>query len=503
MALVWYESDDTTAATSHDFGTVAAGSSSTAWEIHLWLNKGTPGGSATNVKLQVEAWDGAAYVTSGVAALDSHEYEARVSGYQNPSADPQFVPSTTTVYQRIGTGVTLDLGTIRGDCALEIDVRYSPRLQSGSASSSNTIQLALIYDEQRTVLVTGINDGLGYGILTGVGDPYRSEWVEIPTVTETGTPDDYVQVSRRWWVGLGVSRRYLAEAKQLNQTAADGALGSGEAYYALLSQPYTGGGVTVTKGNGAAAASAEIPSLPAGELPVALVFVDYQAGGTSLIEDADITLLCVDGRFRVSVDTGLDVKVGSGRAFTLASLVEATEYGTVTVTDDATTPVYLQSDGSLSTTSGDMLLADVTASGGSITAVVDRRRYIEPGVEVVRLAARGTETTGTDKAGAAMGRPWNLDRVASIAGTASAGATGNSRIDVNKGGTTLFTNQGGSVESRPTIAAQGTVDPTGYPEVTTGDRGDYLTLDIDAITSGGTQAKNLEAVLYLYPWAEM
>ena len=212
-------------------------------------------------------------------------------------------------------------------------------------------------------------------------------------------------------------------------------------------------------------------------------------------------MLCVDGRFRVKVDSGLDVIVGAGNALVRGSLIERSDEETVTVTDDATTSIYIDSTGNLSTSGGDLIVASVVASSGSVTSITDRRRYVEPGLEVLRLRHRGTETTGTDKDGVAAGRDLNIDRVLFIIGTASAGATGSSTLDVNADGTTLFTGQGGSPESLPTIAAQSTSDYTAYPEVTDVYRGQYLTLDIDAITSGGTQAANLECLIYTYPLA--
>lgn len=53
-------------------------------------------------------------------------------------------------------------------------------------------------------------------------------------------------------------------------------------------------------------------------------------------------------------------------------------------------------------------------------------------------------------------------------------------IDVNKGGTTIFTTQA----NRPTIAAGATSDTSGTPDVTSLAKNDKLTIDVDQIGSG-------------------
>ncbi len=50
-------------------------------------------------------------------------------------------------------------------------------------------------------------------------------------------------------------------------------------------------------------------------------------------------------------------------------------------------------------------------------------------------------------------------------------------VDVNKGGTTIFTTQG----NRPEIAASGTDDDSGAPDVTALSEGDVLSVDIDQV----------------------
>ena len=94
------------------------------------------------------------------------------------------------------------------------------------------------------------------------------------------------------------------------------------------------------------------------------------------------------------------------------------------------------------------------------------------------FAVVGTLTTGTDKAPTIVA-PCTLTivKVKVVVKTAPTGAA--LIVDVNKGGTTIFTTQGG----RPSIAAGDTQDDSDTPDVTALAEGDKLTIDVDQIGS--------------------
>jgi hypothetical protein len=94
------------------------------------------------------------------------------------------------------------------------------------------------------------------------------------------------------------------------------------------------------------------------------------------------------------------------------------------------------------------------------------------------FAVVGALTTGTDKA-PTICAPCTLTivKVKICVKTAPTGAA--LIVDVNKGGTTIFTTQ----ENRPQIAAGATSGDSGTPDVTSLVEGDKLTVDIDAIGS--------------------
>ena len=71
-----------------------------------------------------------------------------------------------------------------------------------------------------------------------------------------------------------------------------------------------------------------------------------------------------------------------------------------------------------------------------------------------------------------------ITNITATAGTAPVGST--LIVDVNKGGTTLFTTQG----SRPTIADGGQDDTSSVPDVTSIAQNDILTVDVDQVGSG-------------------
>lgn len=94
------------------------------------------------------------------------------------------------------------------------------------------------------------------------------------------------------------------------------------------------------------------------------------------------------------------------------------------------------------------------------------------------FAVTGTLTTGADKAPTIVAPcALTIVKVKVVVKTAPTGAS--LIVDVNKAGTTIFTNQA----NRPEIAIGETTDDSGTPDVTALAEGDKLTIDIDQIGS--------------------
>jgi hypothetical protein len=87
-----------------------------------------------------------------------------------------------------------------------------------------------------------------------------------------------------------------------------------------------------------------------------------------------------------------------------------------------------------------------------------------------------TVTTGVHRLYNDTGRTLTISKVRSSATTSPTGST--LIVDVNLGGTTIFTTQA----NRPAIAISGTT-ATGVPDVTSWADGTYLTVDVDQVGS--------------------
>lgn len=128
-------------------------------------------------------------------------------------------------------------------------------------------------------------------------------------------------------------------------------------------------------------------------------------------------------------------------------------------------------------------------AGGSIGALTGAEALAITGgaasghthTEAVTLAfsKAGTLTTGTGtfRLYSPGGVTWTIAEVRASVGTAPTGAT--LIVDVNKGGTTIFTTQ----SNRPTIAISGNTDLADAIEVSSLASGEYLTVDVDQIGS--------------------
>ena len=108
------------------------------------------------------------------------------------------------------------------------------------------------------------------------------------------------------------------------------------------------------------------------------------------------------------------------------------------------------------------------------------------GLDLVRLRQAGDETAGTAVDSVYLPYPWAVDSGEVRVRTASTGATGSTDVAVELDGTTFGV---GSIAAQGSAAA---LTLTGW----SGAAG-WLTLDVTAVTSGGTRAADLEIVLWI------
>src|ERR1017187_109948 len=397
MSFQFLLTDDVTAATALAFGPTAAGATSATQILHAWFNKGTPGGSISNLTLQ--AVDPATGLDSGLDWLDQSWLEARVNGGANPGADPTFIALTTDWY-RLGDSALLPLPNLPGNCAYYVEIRLHPPLLSGAPTESVNFQLVANYNTSALSLTGGLSD-LGQGIVTGVGDRPVTEWVQAPTVLATGTPDAYAHVSKRWWVGNGVSlRTYAPDDLLFNQNdSAAAALTTGREYLALISQPPSVGNgdvaSVVTKGLLAFAGYSVLPALPAGNMLIATVKVSYHSSA-SVITQSNITVFAAGGRGKCSIGTGLTVNVCALRAIMPGARIINRSARVVAVTGNAspiTSYLWLGSNDTVTVVAssaappfvGALPLCSCVANATTVTAVTDLRTFFEPNAKILRL----------------------------------------------------------------------------------------------------------------------
>ena len=466
----FYEAGTNTAASTVTV-TVDAGNSSATAAYDLWNDKGAAHGDATTmtgIRLVAEAWDGTAWVTSGLPCLDERWMRVRVSDIDKTGDST--MTEQTTGYVPVGAGSSLVLGDIPKNCSRELTVYVD--VPAGASAGGSLPRLKLVYEEAAES--TGAHQTVGSG--AGVIPDWLLDGVRRITrgraVTGSGTAA--VTISAGSWAYDGVAYTALASTATLNQTAADGALAAGQSYKAVLSQK-SDKTVTATKGNKAVSPTA--PSVPANEIYLATVTVSYQVGGTSVINNSDIsTASLYRGEYLVEAGTGLNVTVGAGQALTSASThTFRGAASTVALSDNATNYIWLRIDGGFlkNTTGtapefGSVPLATVVTAAGAISSVTDTRTWARP-YGVLTLGEAGSINTASGVTVLDWAEiPYDCDCdeiVFSLATQASGGVpAGQTQVElmtfaegaaVTGAGTTIYTNKGTS-DQRPVIAYDAT-----------------------------------------------
>lgn len=352
--------DPTTGATlgAYAYGTVAAGVESASYPVRLRYKWGQTGSGLNSnaLVLEVSEDEGSTWRT------DLTEFTLAVTATVNTANDPEFYGSEVSARRT----TRLDLPPLRAGCAYDLAIVFSPTLRTGATTSAYSWRLGIRYNESWQAI--SIIPDAPTGVLTGLGDASISEWVTAPTLTP-GTGE--VTLGDCDYVFEGVALAIAGAAVTLSQTAASGTLTSGQEYVAVLSVG-SAGTVVTTKGYRTTAGSAITPAYPAGNLPIGVVRVPY--GGVIVTT----TVVALTGRLVVSDGGGLVAAVAPGRATMPGYLLTPRNVQRITLPDDATTAVYLDSQGVPSLVGG-VPLATVTTAGGVITGIVDDRLVLSEG----------------------------------------------------------------------------------------------------------------------------
>jgi hypothetical protein len=494
-----------TPATALTFGPTAAGATSAAQVIHLWYNKGTPGGAVRNFSVQpVNPGSTPPGLASGVPWLDETWIEARANGGANPGLDPAFVAVTTDWY-KLGSGCVLPLPDLPGNCAYYLEIRLHPPMKDGAPTVSVNAEFIWNYNESAFSLAGALSD-LGSGIVTGVGDRTVTEFVDAPTVLATGTPDALVHVSKLWRVYAGVSLRNSA-TQDLTMAQTDGAsvaLTTGHEYQALLSIPNGPGtgnvAITVTKGLLSTTGASVLPALPAGDQAIAKVLVSYHVTA-SVITQANITVLCTGGRAKPTIGTGLTVNIAAFRAVMPGARIIQRGATVVTVPLSVTSWIWLASSGTFSVSasavppfSGALPICSAVAGVSTVTSITDFRAYFEPLARVVSL-----------KSVLGFGEPRWFPKIATVRQTVAIANSAYTDVTILVTGEQLVLSVAGNWITQPTgsttadvgiagttqryVAAVSTVAGTAFPGVKAGPLY-YATAPVIRITPNAISAAN-------------
>lgn len=511
--LAWYEDDDSALAATLTFsptnGTATAGQ-----PVHLWNDKGgaATADEATGVLITALSRD------DGSADGYSFDDDAAAGGWIEAKVISQGgtnPPDTqATGWVPIGKNRSLSVRDIPSDGYHEIEVRMN--VPAGVGVQAKEVLIRATYGGIATPLADGFWSVGLQGVLTQLGDPDATVLVSGGVVTPNAPADDEVDVSTWHAIHAGVPVCDVTSAVTLNQTAADGALGSGEYYWAVLSAK-ADGSITTTKGNALTAPQDpdERPDCPAGEIILADVAVDYDAGGGA-IGAADIyTDRVAYGCLNLSYSAAsLEVTVSPGKALVYGNLVNRTTGYDVTLDASDTSYLWLTPSGAVeatltevAATDGALLIWEATTDGTGVTAVVDRRKWASKG-RTVELGVSGnlSGALATLHANLPTGNGWYIRPVRGV--EVSVGTTGDTSgattvdVEVSEAGgawTSLYPSAG-TVDLRPSIAYNAS-NPytTGQLETMTIQPGSRVRAVVDAIP-GGTASAGLAVTLHLEEW---
>lgn len=495
--LEFYASDDVTPAAPLALS-LGAGEASATTEYHLWNDIGGAQGAdaAVNPRIKIEVYTGTQWVDYGEPMADGLWARATPIGVVN-TGDPTFTYSAGT--EALGNDHELVLPDLPANCAFKIE--FSWRVPGTAADNSVSFRLVAVDDGSSIAIGAEIGIAGGHGVVPDYRDVGLRRIMAGRTAVVAGT--DSVTVERGHVAYDGTLVCSVRTAHTLNQTASDGALAAGQKYIGRISQNSAG---TVTATKGAKSATPAAPALPANDVLLFDVTIDYQVGGTSVIDSGDVSYAgVIRGGYEVTDAGGLAVAIGAGGAITSTDQVTFRgSSSTLAVDASDTSYIWVLPDGTFSASLTDVApeigsekLAEVVTGAGSVTSIADVRSWLDLHVDVfaVELRKAAVAATGTALDWAVLPIEAELHQVRLEAGAITGGASGAYTFDVSSAAagtpsagafTTIYTSQG-TDDRRPSIAFDATslTDSEIYHEVRRFAAGTRFRLDCDVIPAGG------------------
>jgi len=354
-------------------------------------------GAMTGVRLKLEVKVAGVWVSSGAPVLDDGWASMRATGVYN-DGDATFGPYTTGS-KRIGSFSDFVLPDIPEDCGILFDlIFFAP---SDITTAAIEFRLVPLWDQNAVALASQVANR-GGGVVPGYRDTSIRRVATGREIITAGT--DSITVERGTWDYDGTRGCSVRSAHTLNQNdSVPSALTAGQSYIAAITQN-SAGVVTVTKGTRSTTPTA--PALPANHIFLRWATVTYQVGGTSVINDGDLSGTFIRGDYMVEAASGLNVYVHSGRA-----LYDTSVFGfhdirsTVAVTASITNYIWARPDGNFSASAtevtpitGAQLLAEADADGSAVTAVRSRAVPLDIAIDEIPLVISLGTVTGTSSA---------------------------------------------------------------------------------------------------------
>jgi len=489
------------------------GDTSATYSRQVWNDKAGAEGAdtAAGLRIVLEAYNAVlgSWVRRGMPILDELWCSLRITSVTN-TGDATFGPYSTGT-KRIGANCEFETPDLPANCAFNVALSVF-----GPATIDTTaIELRLVaVDAENSKGLADKTGLLGSGILPGWRDAALRKIVTGFRVTASGTAS--VSVSAGIVDFDGVRACGIVSSHTLNQNdSAAAALALGQSYKVTISVDASGV-VTATKGTKAVSPTA--PAVPTDEIFVAYVTVDYQGGGTSVIDQADVDdASAVHCDYDVLAGAGLTVEIHSGSGVSTTSHYQF--HGVVNVLSLAasdTSYIWRRPDGTfedellgVAPEDGSELLAEVDTDGSGVTAIRDRRVYLTAPLTDYMIALRKSgaiNATATYCDWSALPFDAELVDVTLEVGDKGTSASGSFQVDVNTipagtsstsgTRTTIYTSQG-TENHLPTVAYNAAVarDVSYFHEVRRFSAGTRFSFDVDAVP--GTISVN-PTDLYVY-----
>lgn len=319
---------------------------------------------------------------SGLPMVDGRRVVVRViDGYGGLEIAP-------TGWEPTGDGRPFRLPPLPSGQGVELEVALD--VPPGDPPTSTEIYVG-VGRVRNTPLAQGLTEAAGNGVYTGLGDGESSALVTLGQITESSPTGPSVEVVGPWgWIFGGEPWSDHGQALTLDDTAADGTLSAGEAYWVLV---HTQGasGLVITKGNKGAdpLAQTERPGIPAGADPVAYIYRD----SSGVISDADIEIVATLGLGLLS-HSGLSAQLAPSSSLVANRWVEHQAPEQVTLGASATYHLWRLPVGETA----------ITTDGSSPAPGSDLLYEIETDVSGVASTTRRAHWLGRDGA-----LTWQLD----------------------------------------------------------------------------------------------